>query len=255
MSMALIIVLSLILAVTPILLSWLVDAYVDKRRAMIKPVFAVAAPDSQRDREIASSFRTSWIHGVLFCGFVAGGVIRVPDDETWTQVLATFLVAFVWTEIWHYLSHRLMHWEPLHFIHAEHHKSMITAPWTANSFSILEKTLFSVGILGGLTLLSSWWSLSVTGIFGYYMLYFYTNTLGHANFEFRDAGYYARFWGQVFNCPTYHALHHARYVKNYGLITPWLDRIFGTEWQDVSSVQSRAASGRPLTSKSERGST
>jgi len=46
--------------------------------------------------------------------------------------------------------------------------------------------------------------------------------------------------------PSYHALHHARYVKNYGLITPWFDRLFGTQWPDVAEVQTRAASGEPL---------
>jgi sterol desaturase/sphingolipid hydroxylase (fatty acid hydroxylase superfamily) len=120
------------------------------------------------------------------------------------------------------------------------------------SFSLLEKFIFSFGILGGLALLSRWYNLSAFGIFSYYVVYFYTNTLGHANFELRKAGYYHRLMGQIFNSPSYHALHHARYVRNYGLLTPWLDRVFGTEWEDVATVQTRAATGSPLTRLGEK---
>ncbi|HWJ25042.1 MAG TPA: sterol desaturase family protein, partial [Flavisolibacter sp.] len=56
----------------------------------------------------------------------------------------------------------------------------------------------------------------------------------------------------VFNTPTYHAMHHARYVKNYGLITSTLDRLFNTMWEDYDQVQSRAASEQPLNKLSER---
>jgi sterol desaturase/sphingolipid hydroxylase (fatty acid hydroxylase superfamily) len=102
-----------------------------------------------------------------------------------------------------------------------------------------------------LALISQTHELSAFGIFAYYVLYFFTNTLGHANFEFRKAGYYDSPMGKVFNSPTYHALHHSRYIKNYGLLTPWLDRLFGTEWKDVSLVQKRAAQGYPLSNLTE----
>ena len=145
-----------------------------------------------------------------------------------------------------------MHTRSLHFIHREHHLSHLTAAWTSVSFSLAEKGVFSFGILGGLALVSHWESLSAFGIFAYYVMYFCTNTLGHANFEFRKPGYYDRFMSRLFNSPTYHALHHARYTKNYGLITPWFDRLFGTRWEDVAAVQTRAAVGVPLTRLGER---
>ncbi len=58
--------------------------------------------------------------------------------------------------------------------------------------------------------------------------------------------------GKLFNTPSYHATHHARYVKNYGLLTPVLDRLFKTEWPDEAQVQTRAATNRPLRSLNER---
>jgi sterol desaturase/sphingolipid hydroxylase (fatty acid hydroxylase superfamily) len=145
-----------------------------------------------------------------------------------------------------------MHTRPLLFIHREHHRSHVIGPWSAASFSLLEKFIFSLGILGGLALVSLLHPLSAFGILAYYVLYFYTNALGHANVEIRGAAYYRGIWGHLFNTPTYHALHHARYVKNYGLMTPWLDRLFGTAWFDVAAVQARVASGRPLTRLGEK---
>ena len=86
----------------------------------------------------------------------------------------------------------------------------------------------------------------------YYIVYFFTNTLGHANIEFRKLGYCAAFLGRVINSPSYHVLHHARYLNNYGLLPPWLDQLFGTAWVDFGSVQTRAATSKPFMSLSER---
>jgi Delta7-sterol 5-desaturase len=226
-----------------------VDWYV--RNRPVKIVYAAEVPDGQRAREIRNSFSTTPIHALLFAGFVGSGTLRT-QPESFGLALVSFVLTFLWTELWHYLSHVAMHTKALHFIHREHHKSRLTQPWTSVSFSLFEKLIFSFGILGGLAIVSRWQPLSAFGVFAYYVLYFYTNTLGHANFEIRRPGYYRRFMGRIFNSPSYHALHHARYVKNYGLITPWFDRLFGTEWFDVPDVQTRAASGAPLVALTER---
>jgi lathosterol oxidase len=226
-----------------------VDWYV--RNRPVKPVFRVAEPPGQRAREIRNSWLTTPIHAILFVAFIGGGVLRTGVESVILAV-GTFVFTFLWTEAWHYASHVAMHARALHFIHREHHLSHLTQAWTSVSFSLIEKFIFSFGILGGLALVSQLQRLSMFGIFAYYVFYFYTNTLGHANFEFRKPGYYRRFMGRIFNSPSYHALHHARYIKNYGLITPWLDRLFGTQWLDVPEVQTRAADGKPLVRLGER---
>ena len=212
----------------------------------VRLVFDVTEPPDQRAREIKNSWITTPIHAVLYVAFIGSGVLRVAPETT-GLALGTFVLTFLWTEIWHYVSHVAMHANALHFIHREHHLSRRTEPWTSVSFSLLEKFIFSFGILGGLALISFLHPLSALGVFLYYVLYFYTNTLGHSGFEIRQPDYYRRFMGKVFNTPSYHALHHARYIKNYGLITPWFDRLFSTEWADVAEVQTRAATGKPLT--------
>jgi sterol desaturase/sphingolipid hydroxylase (fatty acid hydroxylase superfamily) len=220
-----------------------VDWYV--RTQSVKRVYQIEEPVEQRQREMKNSWTTTPVHAVLFFGFIASGLLKTGQESA-LLILATFLLTFLWTEIWHYFSHIAMHHKSLHFIHHEHHLSKLTAPWTSVSFSFLEKFIFSLGILGMLAIVSQLHELSAFGVFSYYLLYFFTNTLGHANFEFRKAGYYGSVMGKIFNSPTYHALHHARYIKNYGLLTPWLDKLFGTEWKDVDQVQVRAAQGEPL---------
>jgi Delta7-sterol 5-desaturase len=220
-----------------------VDWYV--RTRAVKPVYGVEEAPGQRAREVRNSWVTTPVHALLFVAFIGSGALRTGSETVWLAV-GTFVLTFLWTEAWHYFSHVALHTRSLHFIHREHHLSRLTAAWTSVSFSMLEKLIFSFGILGTLALVSQWRYLSAFGIFAYYIMYFYTNTLGHANFEFRKPGYYNRFMGRILNSPSYHALHHARYIKNYGLITPWFDRLFGTAWEDVAAVQTRAATGSPL---------
>jgi len=215
------------------------------RTRPVKLVYVLQAPAGQRAREIRNSWITTPVHAVLFFTFIAFHAL-LTGSESIGLAVGTFVLAFFWTEIWHYASHVAMHTKSLHFIHREHHLSRVTAPWTSVSFSLLEKSIFSSGILAGLSLASRWHNLSAFGIFAYYVVYFYANTLGHANFEIREAGYCHSLTGRILNSPSYHALHHARYVKNYGLLTPWLDRIFRTQWADVAAVQTRAAMGLPL---------
>ena len=120
------------------------------------------------------------------------------------------------------------------------------------SFSFLEKFIFSVGIIFPVAALSHIIPISFFGIFAYYLFYFITNVLGHSNIEIRKPGYTQTWIGKIINTPTYHAMHHARYVKNYGLITSTLDRLFNTMWEDYDKVQTRAASDQPLEKLSER---
>jgi len=220
-------------------------------RLQVKKVFAVDVAPGQRSREIRNSLLTTPVHATLFLAALQSGFLRIASD-TPPLVFASFLFALLWTEIWHYASHVAFHLRLLHFIHREHHESHLTGPWTSVSFSVVEKLIFSAGILAGLALLSRLQPLSALGIFLYYTAYFFANVLGHSNIEFRRPGYYGTFLGRIFSSPTYHSLHHARYFKNYGLLTPWLDNLFGTGWPDTAEIQSRVAGGKPLTRLGER---
>lgn len=217
----------------------------------VRRIYNLSPTQEQLKEEFMNSFLTSPLHAVLIWLALYTGFLR-DYDTTWVNFIYTFLIVFVWTEIWHYFSHRLMHHRSLLWIHREHHKSKITNPVSSISFSFLEKLIFSVGIIAPVALLSAVMPISLYGIIAYYLFYFVTNVLGHSNIEIRKPGYTQTWMGKVINTPTYHAMHHARYVKNYGLITSVLDRMFNTMWEDYDKVQTRAASGEPLKKLSER---
>ncbi len=217
----------------------------------VRRIYNLEASQDQLKEELNNSYLTSPLHSFLIGLALYLGFLK-DSDTNWLNLTYTFLIVFVWTEIWHYFSHRAMHHKALLFIHREHHKSRITTPLSSISFSFLEKFLFSFGIIVPVAFLSWIMPISFYGIFAYYLFYFVTNALGHSNIEIREPGYTRTWIGKVINTPAYHAMHHARYVKNYGLITSTLDRMFNTMWEDYDKVQSRAASDQPLTKLSER---
>jgi sterol desaturase/sphingolipid hydroxylase (fatty acid hydroxylase superfamily) len=217
----------------------------------VKRIYNVETTQQQLKEELENSFLTSPLHAFLIWLALYSGMLT-DHATTWVNFLYTFLIVFVWTEIWHYFSHRAMHTKALLFIHREHHKSKVTNPLSSISFSFLEKLIFSLGIIIPVSLLSGIMPISFYGIYAYYIFYFITNVLGHSNMEIRDPQYASSWIGKILNTPTFHAMHHARYVKNYGLITSTLDRLFNTMWEDYDKVQSRAASEQPLTRLSER---
>ena len=217
----------------------------------VRRIYNLEASQEQLQEELNNSWLTSPLHSVLIGTALYGGFLKAGAENILTFVY-TFAIVFVWTEIWHYFSHRAMHHKSLLWIHREHHKSKVTNVISSISFSFVEKLIFSVGIIAPVAALSWVMPISFYGIIGYYLFYFITNALGHSNFEIRDPGYAQTWIGKIINTPTYHAMHHARYVKNYGLITSTLDRLFNTMWEDYDKVQSRAAAKQPLSKLSER---
>jgi sterol desaturase/sphingolipid hydroxylase (fatty acid hydroxylase superfamily) len=217
----------------------------------VRRIYKLEPTQDQLKEELRNSFLTSPLHAFLIGVALYSGFLR-DHQNTWINFTYTFLIVFVWTEVWHYFSHRLMHHKKLLFIHREHHKSKVTNPLSSISFSFLEKLIFSAGIIAPVAALSAIMPVSFYGIVAYYLFYFITNVLGHSNVEIREPEYAQTWIGKIINTPTYHAMHHARYVKNYGLITSTLDRMFNTMWEDYDKVQSRAASDQPLEKLSER---
>lgn len=217
----------------------------------VRRIYNLQASQEQLKEELMNSFLTSPLHSVLIWLALYSGFL-VDHTTTILNFTYTFAIVFVWTEIWHYFSHRAMHHKALLWIHREHHKSKITNPMSSISFSFMEKLIFSAGIIAPVAALSSIMPISFYGIVAYYLFYFVTNVLGHSNFEIREPGYAKTWIGRIINTPAYHAMHHARYVKNYGLITSTLDRMFNTMWEDYDKVQTRAAMDQPLEKLSER---
>lgn len=213
-----------------------------------RKIYNLPIEQKQLRRELRNSIHTP-LHAIILGVFLYLGCF---PDRTWTGFFATLALAFVWAEIWHYVSHRTMHWKSLHWIHVEHHKSHVNSPFTAISFSFTEKLVFDLGYLALLALLDLVWPLNFFGIAGWYIGYLVINSFSHANFEMRP-GDYNRWLGRILTSTTYHSLHHSRYTGNYGLATRFLDRAFATEWTDYEKLYDRVTTERrPLDKLRER---
>jgi len=213
-----------------------------------KKIYSITFNEKQLRREFWNSLHTP-LHAVILAGCVYAGLFA---SRGWPSFYISLLVAFIWAEVWHYVSHRAMHIKALHWIHVEHHKSHINSPLTAISFSFSEKLIFDAGYLGVLALVDAFYSLNFHGIAFWYIGYLVINSFSHANFEMRP-GSYNRWLGKVFTSTTYHSLHHSRYTGNYGLATRFLDRLLDTEWTDYEKLFNRVADERrPLSSLRER---
>jgi len=204
-----------------------------------RTIYDLPIKGKQLRRELINSIHTP-IHAVMLWACLALGFF---NNTTWTSFFVTALATTVWAEIWHYFSHRAFHWDSLHWIHAEHHKSHLNTPLTAISFSFSEKLIFDIGML--LPFLAADYLVSVNfyGIAAWYIGYLVINSFSHANFEFRAARYNSHV-GKVLTTTTYHSLHHSRYTGNYGLGTRVLDRLFGTEWEDYEPLYDRVNTER-----------
>ncbi|PLX34811.1 MAG: hypothetical protein C0605_12395 [Hyphomicrobiales bacterium] len=206
-------------------------------------IYELPVKPKQLRRELINSVHTP-MHALFLFGCLTMGWF---SDRSPGGFAASLLITFVWAEIWHYASHRAMHFRALHWIHAEHHKSHLNTPFTAISFSFTEKLVFDAGLLGALVLLDRVFALNFYGVASWFIGYLIINSFSHANFEFRPVGY-NKGPGRLLASTTYHALHHSRYVGNYGLGTRVLDRLFGTEWTDYEEVYARITERRqPLT--------
>lgn len=186
-------------------------------------------------RELKNSIHTP-LHAVMLMAFLLFGLFA---DRSIVGFIGSLVLTAVWAEIWHYASHRAFHWQPLHWIHAEHHKSRLSSPFTALSFSFWEKFIFDLGMIGAMALIDQFVvPLNFFGVATWFVFYLIVNSYGHANYEIRSPSF-MNWQGPVITSTVYHSLHHSRYTGNYGLGTRVLDRLFGTEWPDSEAAFDR----------------
>jgi Delta7-sterol 5-desaturase len=223
-------------------------AVTDQWRICERIIYDLPIGRDQIRRELKNSLHTP-IHAVLLTALLYLGFFA---RTSWLSFAGSLAAATMWAEIWHYLSHRAFHLQPLHWIHREHHKSHLNSWLTAISFSFSEKLIFDLGFLVPLALLDHWLGLNFFGIATWYVGYLVINSFSHANFELKSR-HYNRWLGKVITSTTYHSMHHSRYTGNYGLGTRILDRIMKTEWEDYERLYDRVSKERrPLKRLSEK---
>jgi Delta7-sterol 5-desaturase len=214
-----------------------------------RTIYDLPFKKDQVRRELINSVHTP-IHAVALLVYMYLGFFA---NRSWISFWPSVLVTFVGAEIWHYGSHRAFHLKSLHWIHLEHHKSLTNSPFTAISFSLWEKLIFDIGLLGILATVDYLiYSLNFFGIAAWYVGYLIINSFSHANFELHSSDYNSRL-GKFLTSTTYHSLHHSRYTGNYGLGTRLLDKLFKTEWDDYERLYERICRDEvPLTTLREK---
>ncbi len=170
------------------------------------------------------------------------GFLKLDDFATPLAETITFLIFFVWLEIFFYYSHRWMHQPRWFWIHRHHHESRATNPWSSLAFSFTERSVLMISALIIPGIFSQWIAIPTAGISGYFLFNYIFNVFGHLNVEVLPP-LYVKTLGRLTFTTSFHALHHMRFRGHYGLYTRFLDRWHGTEFSDYEDVHARAYRG------------
>jgi len=141
---------------------------------------------------------------------------RVPyytniADHPW-KTLAMFVAYPFWRDIHFFLYHYPMHVEPFYkWIHAHHHRSWNTGPWSGLSMTIPESSITFTGP-----------SIPCLVTAAHPWLFYYANMVAFVNPVYGHHGH-EEFAGSYF-----HYLHHSRVTCNYGMTFTPVDLLFGT---------------------------
>jgi ring-1,2-phenylacetyl-CoA epoxidase subunit PaaE len=181
---------------------------------------------------------------IVVNGFFTGFILYLANNgytqfytETgkygiWYEIFSAFVLLLI-GDAWFYWMHRLLHHPKIYkYIHAVHHKSLDTNPFTVNSFHVLEGFLLTIYIIPALMIMPvSLLALGVNQVLG-----MYNNIKSHLGYEF-----YPKFFDKIFPLnmlvnSTNHNLHHTRYNGNYGLFFRHWDIINGTEIKETQDI-------------------
>ncbi|KAI3867660.1 hypothetical protein MKX03_036570 [Papaver bracteatum] len=196
-----------------------------KNRIVDKPIeFEQVVRESKWDDHIILS-------GILLylVGSYIPGASQLPIWRTEGIVMTALLHAGP-VEFLYYWFHRALHH---HFLysryHSHHHSSIVSEPSTSWTHSFLEwigyYLLFAIPMLS----MVFTGTASIAAFGGYFTCVYFMNNMGHCNFEFIPATFFSTFslLKYIFYTPTYHALHHTQFRKNYSLFVPVYDYIYG----------------------------
>ena len=181
----------------------------------------------QLKREWRQSFHSILIFGIGMIvpwGLLQLGWAQLAPTASAARVAAEIVVLMVWNDVHFWINHRLLHTRRLVRYHGDHHRSVVTTPWSTYSFHPIEALM-----LGNIILLPMlvhdfyFWSLASVPVLSLIL-----NLIGHSNYDFfpevSDTHPLA--------ASRRHHLHHARPAGNYGFALAFMDQIMGTRVTD-----------------------
>lgn len=209
-------------------------------------IYRQSLPEGQLRWEIKATLLVLAFDALVVTGVRELGIVRYQPSHDVVGVLLTFLLVFVWMELWFYWTHRLLHLPAFYRIHRQHHRSRVTDPLSALSFSLLDRAITLAGPLAFVVVLSQFYPISLGGVLLIGISNYVLNVIGHTNVEFMPEAIARSSAGRLLVTPSYHLMHHARIHGNYGLFTTVCDRLFGTAHNDHAWVYLQARAGEPL---------
>ncbi len=177
----------------------------------------------QRAREWRLSASSVLIFGVGLIvpwGLLQLGWARLnPQASAWLIVLE-LIVLGLWNEVHFWVNHRLLHTRWLMRFHAEHHRSVVTTPWSTYSFHPVEALMLGSVILPPMLVHDfSFWSLAALPI-----LSLLVNLVGHSNCDFVPSAPDT----SLAAASRRHRSHHVRPRGNFGFAMRFMDKLAGS---------------------------
>lgn len=180
-------------------------------------------PAGQVARERRQSAMSILIFGVGLLvpwKMVVAGWAEVYPANPPLRVLLELLALLLWNDIHFYAIHRALHHPRLlRAVHAAHHQSVVTTPWSTYAFHPVEALLLGSVLMVPMLL----WPFTPLALALLPILSLTYNAIGHSNFRALP-----RRWRWLSNAQDHH-LHHACHRGNYGFLFTFMDRLLGTQ--------------------------
>jgi sterol desaturase/sphingolipid hydroxylase (fatty acid hydroxylase superfamily) len=145
-------------------------------------------------------------------------------DHPWYAVPVAIAAWLVCEDTWFYWLHRLMHNKRLYrWVHASHHVSIDSTPFTQNAFNFVEGLLLPLGSILPTFIFPSWGP----AYFVFLLLGGTANMIAHSGYEFYPT--WTLLWKTT---ATHHNMHHQYFDGNYGTHFTFWDKVCNTEFKD-----------------------
>ena len=106
-------------------------------------------PD-QLGREWRQSFHSILVFGlgmIVPWGFLQLGWAHLTPDASAGRIALEIAVLLIWNDVHFWINHRLLHTRKLVRYHGDHHRSVVTTPWSTYSFHPIEALMLGNIIL------------------------------------------------------------------------------------------------------------
>lgn len=168
---------------------------------------------------------------ILFWG---SSFLNLPlyfNTDFWPLII-TFGELILFTEFQYYLVHRFLHTSKLMKSHARHHQATTVRPLSGMHFDFFEVFFVNLCLpLPFFFIFASFTHVNFWGICLYNLGYFFTTGWLHSNIKLPE---WLRIVFNNINLTTSsdHANHHSKFNGNYGLYSMFLDKLFGTYFEE-----------------------